>query len=555
MKSNNFALEEYIRSIKNAASEVQKIPALCMNALSVDGKIIGTGRSDYTREITGYSFKKGGQAFVLYDVPGIEGNESAFEDAIKDAVNKAHLVFYVSSDTKRIEPGTAKKIKKYLRNDTNVFSVINMQHMPKSKRCAEIDGTYSDEAKKQFDKDSNEIKPQTEKTLRQVLGENFKGGFLVNGLQAFSALAMDKKSGLSTVVLDSDDKKLRLTQSKFLAEYGGDAEKLYGESLVSQVERIIDGHTENFKAFIVESNKRKLISRIREAKEKVGGIGKNSDELCRQFSARYSEMSESVRRAKEDFVSFIKGGFIENSVENSVNELKGKLFDKIERLEGKLKEADYQSFFESNKDALENNIKKSLEDNYKNALEDFKDKVQKAEKRFGEDVSDIAKYAGVNFPELSDVDFSAVVSALNFSAKDFGSAALKTGSLALSGAGVGTLFAPIIGTAIGAAIGALVGVIFSVIGFLQGKEKRIAKAKDKAREILDDVQYDIVSGIKTEFKFENYVSQVSDFSAKMQNDCETEIAKFQKLENSLGTLTKLLNAKIKQLEAAEYGTL
>ena len=110
MKKFNF--DNYIESIETAFWNVKNSFEAKANEKAVDGEIIGTGRSDYTQDVTGYTLYKNGKQFVLYDVPGIEGNESAYEEIIRTAVNKAHIVFYVNSDTKKVEPKTAEKIKK-----------------------------------------------------------------------------------------------------------------------------------------------------------------------------------------------------------------------------------------------------------------------------------------------------------------------------------------------------------------------------------------------------------------------------------------------------------
>ena len=61
----------------------------------VDGTIIGTGRSDYTTDSTTYNLIVKDKKFALIDIPGIEGDESAFETIIKRSLERAHIIFYV----------------------------------------------------------------------------------------------------------------------------------------------------------------------------------------------------------------------------------------------------------------------------------------------------------------------------------------------------------------------------------------------------------------------------------------------------------------------------
>lgn len=70
----------------------------CWNA--VDGNIIGTGESDYTKEFNSYTCEYNGKEVSFLDVPGIEGRESLFEEQIQKGVNKAHIVLYINGTEK-----------------------------------------------------------------------------------------------------------------------------------------------------------------------------------------------------------------------------------------------------------------------------------------------------------------------------------------------------------------------------------------------------------------------------------------------------------------------
>ncbi|EEY3549723.1 DUF1269 domain-containing protein, partial [Escherichia coli] len=65
-------------------------------ARRVDGLIIGTGESDFTKGNTHYDLCIDDKVFRLIDVPGIEGNENCYADLVKEAVAQAHLVVYVN---------------------------------------------------------------------------------------------------------------------------------------------------------------------------------------------------------------------------------------------------------------------------------------------------------------------------------------------------------------------------------------------------------------------------------------------------------------------------
>lgn len=92
-----------------------------------DGEIIGDGRSDYTRVVQQFSFSINNQEVVILDVPGIEGKESIVEAEIAKSVKKAHAVFYVTSKDAPPNEGTLEKIKSYLSDQTEVWSIYNKQ--------------------------------------------------------------------------------------------------------------------------------------------------------------------------------------------------------------------------------------------------------------------------------------------------------------------------------------------------------------------------------------------------------------------------------------------
>lgn len=549
-----FDFDNYIDSIETVCSKVNQGIEAKTNEKSVDGDIIGTGRSDYTQDVTGYSLYKDGKQFVLYDVPGIEGNESDYEEIIRKAVNKAHIVFYVNSDTKKVEPKTAEKIKKYLRNDTDVYSVINVHLPPKAKRVVEIDGTYQDELKAAYKKDEKNIKPQTEETLKNVLGKNFQFGILLNGLQAFSASAFDNGLKFSTIIPDTEDKNLRATQKKFFSEYSDDVDAMCKDSNIKGITEIINKHTENFQEFIVESNKKKLIARLNESYEKISKLKNDSIKFGGKFIDAYNEMKQNVSNAERDFVSDMERGYIENAVQEVKNDELLKMYDLIEKNEGKLKKGDYQHFFDSRKKEMENAFQNNLKEGYEDAVEEFKSKIEEAQNRFGKDIVNLAKFVSINFPAIQGIDFDKIVKEFKLNSKDFGGALFKVANLTLSGLSIGTMF-PGIGNIVGTVIGFVSGLVFAIASLFMGKDKKIAKAREKAEEIYENMANKIIEELKKNFQVDKYVGNIKEISSNIQSFCDTEIAKFDLLEKNLNKLEKYIRTKKSKLMELKYGTL
>ncbi|MCQ2518147.1 MAG: hypothetical protein MJ119_05230, partial [Lachnospiraceae bacterium] len=106
-------------------SQIDNVNCCASKIGCVDGTIIGTGRSDYTQGSTMYNLTIGDKRFALIDIPGIEGDESAFEAIIKKSLEQAHLIFYVNGSGKKIEKESLLKIKKYMQDGTSVYAVFN----------------------------------------------------------------------------------------------------------------------------------------------------------------------------------------------------------------------------------------------------------------------------------------------------------------------------------------------------------------------------------------------------------------------------------------------
>ena len=75
-----------------------------------DGKIIGDGRSDFTQKNIEYNFDLGNQKFSIIDMPGIEGREVVVVNSIIKAIQKAHMVFYITR--KAASPETGEENRK-----------------------------------------------------------------------------------------------------------------------------------------------------------------------------------------------------------------------------------------------------------------------------------------------------------------------------------------------------------------------------------------------------------------------------------------------------------
>jgi hypothetical protein len=171
-----------------------------------DGYIVGTGRSDFTRDTAQYTFETDGQLFELLDVPGIEGKETDVINSILGAVQAAHAVFYVTGKAAPPQTGdedgqgTLEKIRAHLGDHTEVWAIYNKRitnPIPLEKAELVSDG------------ERGGIHALDE-TMRGTLGDKYRGCIALSAQPAFLAAS-------ECLVPDSD---LVRNRNKFLAKFG-----------------------------------------------------------------------------------------------------------------------------------------------------------------------------------------------------------------------------------------------------------------------------------------------------------------------------------------------
>lgn len=528
----------------------------------VDGAIIGTGRSDFTKDVTGYKLYFNGKSFKLYDVPGIEGDESKFEQVIQKAVDKAHLIFYVNGTSKKIEPGTAEKLKKYLKNYTDVYSIINIHFPPKKNRDLDIDDSYSVELQKEYSKVEGTIKSQTDKVLKDVLAENYKESVMLNGLSAFCAHAYDQEQGHSTIIpdnpKDNEKKMLNANQEKFFAEYESDIAVMKQDSRIHEITNIISRKAESFVPDIVESNKKKLLARLDGSFSKIQQLKSDSNTASENFVEQYTQMITSAKAANDQFRTYIKKNYITRVVTHVVDAELDEFYNLINFRDGKVKKDDYERHFNSRRQVLEEGIQDGLKHDFEEQVQLFTDAIKKAQDRFDENVEGFLEFSLVDFPALSNVDFGAVHAQMKYGMKNFGKDALNVGLWALTGAGVGSIIpgvGTVVGGIIGAIVGGLAGILSSVIGFVQGRDKRIAKAREKAREIFNTIKYDLIDQLEQAMDLNRYLQDVENTTEGIIGQCERAIEQFESTVKLLESLVAVLAEKQRKIQEMPYGKI
>jgi hypothetical protein len=150
-----------------------------------DGRIIGNGRPDFTRQTQSYLLDTRGQPLMLLDVPGIEGDETEVLHEIDDAVGKAHAVFYVTCKAappqkgEEDRPGTLEKIRRHLNDQTEIWTIYNKR----------VTNPMQLEANRLAGQGEQEALLRVDEQMRQVFGAHYKGHFTISAMPAFLAVA------------------------------------------------------------------------------------------------------------------------------------------------------------------------------------------------------------------------------------------------------------------------------------------------------------------------------------------------------------------------------
>lgn len=450
-----------------------------------DGAIVGTGKADFTTSNVIYNFKYAGHEFQLVDVPGIEGNEEKYAEMVREALAKAHVVFYVNGTNKKPEAETAEKIGRYLRHDAVVHPICNIRgkgdtyEFPQDRLS--LVNTHRDiEANLRL----------TEEVLHQKIGKDVvRPAVVVQGMAALSSVAW--VDGSTTLVPDRTD----LVKSQAgLLELFEEPRALRRFSQVDQLHEVLAGYAEGgFRKEIAAANRRRVVRRMRET----------LDELDRNIDV-HGERSQVLRNSVETSIESIQRflAMFEDDLrrrshvagERAFGGLATKVCSIIDEKFSSKSVA--QTSVESEARKAMNDLLSNLDGIMDKVLNTFHERLTEEIKRMREDI-DALKSA---LPRLKRDGFSlslgSALESIDFQLGDAGSLLMRMGSYAATGAGLGTLGGPAapITVPVAAAIAAVVGGIVEVLMYVKFfRDKKIRETKANAIASLAKQEEEILS--------------------------------------------------------------
>lgn len=151
----------------------------------------------------------------------------------------------MQGENKKPDVNTAEKIKNYLSNWVNVYSIFNVRN----------NAEYYDESEERETLETEAVRKNEQliqDTFRNILGNIYKGNITLQALLAMCAYGR----------FPSTREKLRRSQKKLLG-YFGSADAVLRFSRFDRVMQLVDQKSEHYMDEIVEANKQKLIAQYR----------------------------------------------------------------------------------------------------------------------------------------------------------------------------------------------------------------------------------------------------------------------------------------------------
>ena len=510
----------------------------------VDGLIIGTGEADFTKGNTLYPLNYKGKRFQLIDVPGIEGDESKYAHMVREAIAKAHLVFYVNGTNKKPEKATAQKIRNYLRLGTQVCPLVNVRGNADAYEFEEDRESLKNHG------DSTTALQQTEEVLRSVLGSKvMQTGHCVQGLLAFSALAIDAQTGRTTIH-SSRSRDLVIQQRNYQKHFTS-RKSMYEFSQIQSVAKVLHDKLSTFREDMIESNKTKVYELLVENLETLKNLYISHEAFVAKTKPEFDKCREALKQAQERFEQLVVTGRknlwekLFNSLKEDADEIVEQNFGENKIISNKIERA-----FKNRQESLKN----ALQEQYEKYLADLQKDLQQAMRRLLEDVSRVEFEKLLSDSENMNINYKTPELGIGLEFGDYGWMALNIGSYAVAGFGIGSAF-PVIGNLIGAIAGAVVGALVSFIKHIfTSKGERIRKAQGQVQEKIDEAWSEARKALQEESK--------TLFSPVRKQVQEVVLARVQQLNESLKRPLKIIEQQMMlmkntkdQLEKMPYGTI
>ena len=507
-----------IETFRILFGEEERTSNLKKNPEGVDGLIVGTGISDCTQVYKEYKMNISGVPFTLIDVPGIEGNESLYENEIRAALNKAHYVFYVHGQNKKPDAGTAGKIKKYLKDWVKVYSIYNVRG---------VASNYDEEEERLslLTDSEKKIEIQIQDTFKDVLGHTYTGNI---SLQAYLALSSKAKYAPSR-------KDLLRGQEKLLSYFGG-CDNLYSFSQFESLINLVYQKAKNFTKEIVEANKEKhkalLLSIYIELK-------KVSENQKKSIASLENIIKNFQKNVKLDFAA--SKNIISNISSSDYDLIFSKIMDMaMYAISNDV--GDKKSYCNRRAKEITTEVADSLQCDISNEIKSLNDKLIKRKKSLDQQINE-ANIDGLNTKISLKPDFDGALDKLDINLGDIGNFIVSAVGGILAYLALASFWNPL---GWFAAVAALVSWIFG------GRDKE-AEAKEEMRMNIYKVKHENRSAFDAQIS--KILKELDQNCINIINSVDKDRVNLEKLRNYVQSIIQSVQLEYSKLKISNYGTL
>lgn len=379
VKVNELRMSEH-KLIKIESKHIEELKINC------DGKIIGDGHSDFTRKVTTYQFDYNGQKFAMLDLPGIEGKEDLVIDEIKDAVQKAHAVFYISgkptppqTGSKQTE-GTLEKIERHLGQQTEVYSIFN-------KRIK----NYQQLQPGLINNDERESLAILDRIMTDRLGNQYGNHFILSSYPAFLSVAN---------CVQSDFEK---AQNKFFEKFAT-AEEILNETRVKDFcNWLTINLVKDCRSKIKKSNFKKVRVSLDKTHEEISLIYDNlydlEEKLIKTKKSTDIQLDESAEILKQN---------LNNATSQALSEFKTLLRQNIySDIDKEIDNSEFKISFETRKNEAMEILRSKIDAKYTLILNEFEAGISHTVEKYYRYVSELLS----SYEDIAqfDVSFTAEI--------------------------------------------------------------------------------------------------------------------------------------------------
>ncbi len=380
-----------IEAFRAKFNDPNRIEAIKKNGgKGVDGLIVGDGRPDFTQIYEKYNLTIEGRPFVLIDVPGIEGKEKNYLKDIGSALKQAHCIFYVQGHNKKPDAATAEKIKAFLSDWVNVYSIYNV-------RGSAADYDEDEERENLFNANVKKTQDSIEKVFNQALPNVYKGNITCQGLLALISVADFHESRQDLI-----------NNQKKILSYFIKLKNVEVFSNFAEITDLVKSQSIDYFNNIIEANKQKLLSLSKKIYDAINETINRQHDILNALTEQLNSFRTNVSQIRGSSLSSLKNR-LHSELMEVMTDLKNSANQVIDENDNK---TDWMQGFEYEFGKISKEFKSSVKNIISESVKSFQKNTET--KRKDLDKIQFSK-VNVSVPKIDfDIDFNSVISNLSF---------------------------------------------------------------------------------------------------------------------------------------------